>query len=138
MRILGLDVGERRIGVAICDPEEMMALPLTTLERREETLADIDEIVRREGVETVVVGLPLSLDGSLGRQAEQVQAFARALASQVAVPVEQWDERLSTVEAERTLRAAGFAPRAIKARRDAAAAAIILESYLDRRRGGRA
>lgn len=137
MRILGLDVGEKRIGVAICDPQERLALPLTFLERGgadAPTLAAIAELVRREGAEAIVVGLPLSLDGSLGPQAQRVAAFVEALARQVDVPVTPWDERLSSVEAERLLRATGHRRRALKGRRDAAAAALILQGYLDRRR----
>jgi len=136
MRILSLDVGERRIGVAICDPQERLALPLTLLERRNEeaTLAAIADLVVSRGAEAIVVGLPLSLDGSQGPQAQRVMAFVEALAQRVAVPVATWDERLSTVEAERLLREAGHRRRALKGRRDAAAAAIILQSYLDRRR----
>ncbi|MFQ5879803.1 MAG: Holliday junction resolvase RuvX [Dehalococcoidia bacterium] len=137
MRILGLDVGEKRIGVAICDPQERLALPLTTLHRNDDasTLAAIADIAGREGVEEVLVGLPRSLDGSLGHQARQVEAFAEALAQRMAIPITRWDERLSTAEAERRLRAAGYSHRALRERRDAAAAAIVLQSYLDRRRG---
>lgn len=137
MRILGLDVGERRIGVAICDAQERLALPLTTLQRRGDdfTLAEIADIVLKEGVEAIVVGLPLSLDGSLGPQAQEVAAFTQALAQHIAITVTPWDERFSTAEAERLLREAGHSHRAMRDRRDAAAAAIILQSYLDWRQG---
>lgn len=136
MRILGLDVGERRIGVAICDPQERFAFPLTLLERRDEetALAAIAELVEREAAEAVVVGLPLSLDGSHGPQARRVAAFTQALAQRLPLPVTPWDERLTTVEAERRLREAGHSRRGLKDRRDAVAAALMLQSYLDRRR----
>ncbi len=144
MRILALDVGERRIGVAAADEATRVALPVTVVERREPS-ADVEAIgrlLREQGAATVVVGLPISMNGSLGPQAEQVKAFAEELSSHIAVPIEYWDERLSTVEADRRLR--GIAPggrqtdrkkQADKGRRDALAAAIVLQAYLDHRAG---
>lgn len=138
-RILGLDVGERRIGVAISAPEGRLAVPLRVLERRGEA-ADaqaIADLARAEGAEALVVGYPLSLDGSAGPQARRVEAFARLLASASGLPLELWDERLSSVQAERP--PAGPARRRARGSRrrrppaDDLAAAIILQSYLDRR-----
>ena len=133
MRILGLDVGERRIGVAIADESVRVALPVTVVERREPP-ADLDAIARlvqEQGAEAVVIGLPISLNGSLGPQAQTVKAFGQELSARLALPIEYWDERLSSVEAGRRLASAGRRGPKAKARRDAAAAAIILQGYLD-------
>ena len=145
MRILSLDVGERRIGVAAADERARVALPITVVERRELS-ADLEAIARlvhEQGAATVVVGLPISMNGSLGPQAYQVKAFAEELSSRLSVPVEYWDERLSTVEAQRRLRSvaaggrrAGPKKQADKGRQDALAAAIVLQAYLDHRAGG--
>jgi putative Holliday junction resolvase len=133
MRILGLDVGERRIGVAVADESVRVALPVAVVERREPP-ADLDAIARlvqEQGAEAVVIGLPISLNGSLGPQAQTVKAFGQELSARLALPIEYWDERLSTVEAERRLADAGRRGPKAKAKRDAAAAAIVLQSYLD-------
>jgi len=133
MRTLALDVGGKRIGLAISDPEGRIALPVGALERRdlEADLAALAEMVRQQGAKRVVVGLPLSMDGSVGPQAREVLAFTEALAQRLEVPLEMWDERLTTVEAERRLRELGRRRRrAARARKDALAAAIILEDYL--------
>jgi len=151
-RVLALDVGERRIGLAISDPDGRVAVPLETLERRDEDadLHALADLVQREDVQVVVVGLPLSLDGSVGPQAERIQGFARRLAEAVARPLEMWDERLSTVAAERALAPPGASGRRERRRtgtgerrrpperrqgaRDALAATLILQAYLDSRR----
>jgi putative Holliday junction resolvase len=133
MRVLGLDVGERRIGVAVADEGLRVALPVAVLERREMP-ADLDAIARlvqEQRAEAVVIGLPISLNGSLGPQARAVEAFGQELAARLSLPIEYWDERLSSVEAQRRLASAGHRGRKAKARRDAAAAAIVLQSYLD-------
>ena len=111
----------------------MLASPLTIITRQNET-ADIEviiNIISQHRVERVVVGLPRSMDGSLGRQAERVKAFVQKLSSQIKVPVEFRDERLSTVSAKRLMQAAYAKKPRKKARDDAVAAAIILQSYLD-------
>ncbi len=145
MRFLGLDVGERRIGVAISDPNGQVAVPLRTLQVRSQEAAvrEIATLVAQEGVETVVVGLPLRLDGRVGEQAESVQEFVRLLLPAVSAPVTLWDERLSTVQAEQLLRRETRArPRGRRAHeknageKDALAAAIILQGYLDSRPAG--
>lgn len=130
MAILGLDVGEKRIGVALADGP--IAIPLTVIDSAGEE-ADLEQVValaREHGVERIVVGLPRSMDGTIGRQAERVLDFSRALSRHV--PVDTWDERLSTVAAERLLRDTGMKREKRKAQRDAMAAAIILQAYLDR------
>lgn len=132
MAILGLDVGEKRIGVALA--EELLAIPLTVINRAgdEADLEMIISLAEEHGVERIVVGLPRSMDGSMGRQVESVLAFSRALSQHTDVPIDTWDERLSTVAAERLLVDAGMKREKRKARRDAMAAAIILQGYLDR------
>jgi putative Holliday junction resolvase len=132
-RILGLDVGERRIGLAISTPEGRLAVPLRVLERQDEA-ADLEAIAalaRAEQVDTLVIGHPLSMDGTAGAQARRVEAFARALAKVAGLPFELWDERLSSVQAERSVRLAHGRRRVPS---DDVAAAIILQGYLDRRR----
>ncbi|MBI4200169.1 MAG: Holliday junction resolvase RuvX [Chloroflexi bacterium] len=133
MRVLGLDVGERRIGLALSDEGGILATPRGAMERRSpsEDVVAILEIARREGVGRIIVGLPASLSGGLGPQAERTLAFRRLLEEGSPVPVESWDERLSTVEAGRRLREAGVSPSREKGRRDAAAAAVVLQAYLD-------
>lgn len=119
--------------MALSDPQGWLASPLLVLERKggEADLKTIADLARRYEVVRIVVGLPRSMDGSLGEQAKRVQAFIEQLSGQVEVPVEAWDERLSTVAAERLLREAGWRGQSNKTRRDAAAAALILQGYLD-------
>jgi len=133
MRCLGLDIGDRRIGVALSDPEGILASPFAIIDRRDDSLdiKAITDIISQQQVGQVVVGLPRSLDGSLGRQAEKVQDFTQKLSEQVKIPVEYRDERLTTVMAERLKRAAGGKKTRQKARHDAQAAALILQGYLD-------
>ncbi len=135
-RVLGLDVGDRRIGLAISDRDGSLATPYNALGRRglERDIAAILKLVQEEEIGTIVVGEPLSLDGSVGPQAKRTLAFYEALRAASPVPVDTWDERFSTVEAERLLREAGVAPSRNRARLDAAAAAVILQGYLDAHR----
>ena len=140
MRILGLDVGEKRVGVALGDPTGLLATPLTTIERRGSP-SDADEILRiatEHNVGEIVVGMPLTLSGQVGTQAKKVAWFTRLLAERTALPVRTVDERFSSVQAEKLLRAAGIVPSRNKARVDSAAAAVILQSFLDSRRSGTA
>ena len=136
-RLLGLDVGARRIGVALSDPTGSLASPLTALDRhaKRRDMAAVLDLARQHGVEAIVVGLPVSLDGRLHAQGQLVQAFAHALTEVSPVPVETWDERFSTAEAEQMLREAGREPSRDRGRVDATAAAVILQRYLDARRG---
>jgi len=132
MAILGLDVGQKRIGVALA--QDLVAIPLTVIERAGEK-GDLEKVLalaREHGVKRIVVGLPRSLDGSIGQQAERTLAFTRELSQRTDIPVDTWDERLSTVAAERLLLDTGMKREKRKAHRDAMAAAIILQSYLDR------
>ncbi|MFC1961758.1 Holliday junction resolvase RuvX [Chloroflexota bacterium] len=129
---MALDVGEKRIGVAVSDPLSILASPLTTLERveTEQDITAILNVARQNQVAQIIVGLPLSLNGSIGRQAEKVQAFAEELRARSEVPVVLRDERFTTVTAKRLLREAGKKG----AGDDAAAAAIILQGYLEEAR----
>ena len=129
-------MGQRRIGLAICDPDGLLATPYSAVIRRklEEDVATIMALVEQEDVTLIVVGLPISLNGTMGPQAQETMVFCDALKAGSPVPVETWDERFSTVEAAGHLREAGFKPSRDRGRLDAAAAAVILQGYLDARR----
>ncbi len=132
-RSLGLDIGDKRIGVALSDPHGVLASPLTIIHRQDEA-ADFEAIVNiisQHQVGRIIVGLPRSMDGTLGKQAEKVKAFVDRLISHIKVPLEFRDERLSTVSARRLMREAGIKKRKVKVHDDDAAAAIILQGYLD-------
>ncbi len=133
MRSLGLDVGDKRIGVALSDPEGILASPFTIINRRGESLdiEAITDIISQKQVEQIIVGLPLSMDGSLSRQAEKVQDFVQRLSEHIEIPVEYRDERLTTVLAERLMQAVDNQKAGKKVRHDAQAAALILQGYLD-------
>lgn len=135
MRIMALDVGERRTGVALSDSLGWLASPLTVLKSssREAELAAVVELTQSHRVEQIVVGYPRSLDGSVGPQAQRVDKFVEQLRNRLpAMPVVLWDERLSTAQAERLIHETGR--RVQRERIDAAAAAVILQSYLDAQR----
>ena len=136
MRVLALDVGETRIGVALSDPTGMLATPLATISRQGKD-ADLGEVTRlavEHEVEEIVIGMPISLSGRMGPQAGRVSRFADDLADRTDLPIRSYDERYSSVEAERLIREAGSSPSRNKARIDAVAAAVILQAYLDSRR----
>ena len=151
-RLMALDVGEARIGVAVSDATGFLASPYTTLHvshNEAQTWAAIRRLIDETGAEGLVVGLPISLDGEIHAQARRVQAFAERLKAQIAIPLTFWDERFSTVEAERLLaersqaeqgrrqRASSSRQRKQSRRRrgqqevDALAATVILQEYLD-------
>jgi putative pre-16S rRNA nuclease len=139
MRYLALDVGERRIGIALSDETATLASGLDTLVRagsRKDAQA-IAELVRRHEPAAVVVGLPLNMDGTAGAQAEKVRAFVDGLKRRIAVPIVERDERLTTVAADEILRDAGVPRRARGALIDKVSAVVILQEFLDvRRRAG--
>jgi putative holliday junction resolvase len=135
-RVLGIDAGERRVGVALSDELHLLATPWGVLDRGNGLAPVLDaliEVARREGVTQMVVGLPLNADGSRGRQAKRAHDFARVAERVVGIPVQMWDERLSTREAEAIVRAQGRSTRRVRQRGelDAVAAAVILQDYLD-------
>ena len=136
MRALGIDLGTRRIGLAVSDPAARVAVPHGVVVRSGDPEADrarVAEVVTESGAEVVVVGLPVSLDGTDGPAAQAARAEAEALAAAVGVPVELHDERLTTVIASRALAAVGHRSRARRQRVDAEAAAVLLQSWLDSR-----
>lgn len=137
MRVLGIDYGERRIGLAVTDPTHTIASPLDTLTRRtgrRPPLSRLVEIAHDLEVEALVVGLPLDLQGRETSWCREVRAFGDALAKRLDLPVTYVDERLTSVQAQRAVRAVGLRrkERERKERVDAAAAALILQAWLDR------
>ncbi|MEE8391292.1 MAG: Holliday junction resolvase RuvX [Anaerolineae bacterium] len=142
MRVLGLDVGERRVGVAISDPTGTVVRPLQTLMRgsREQDVAAVTALVDEHDVELIVVGQPLSLDGTEGPQARRIARYAIVLAEHLSVPVLSWDERFTTVAAKEILSQGRGRKKKQRARDkgqvDAIAAAVILQSYLDSQNSG--
>ena len=132
-RVLGIDFGTKRIGVARSDPMGIIASPLLILESVGLT-ADVAAVARlgaAEEVEAYVIGVPIRLDGILGKIADRGEQFAQKLEAAVQVPVHRWDERWTTIIAERALRESNLSRQARKERRDAVAAAVILQSWLD-------
>lgn len=130
---MGIDFGERRIGLAISDPDGKVAIPLTTLARTSDRAAirEIAQIARREEVERLVLGEPVGLDGQRGPNAERVRRFGERLAEASGLPVRLVNESLTSVEAQERLREAGIDPRREPARIDAVAAQILLQEALD-------
>jgi putative pre-16S rRNA nuclease len=133
MRILALDPGSKRIGVAVSDELKMIAQPLEFIsaEPFAEFLSRLKELIREKEVELVLIGLPRNMDGSYGPAALKARDFAAALREAVTVPVQTWDERLTSAQAQRFLIQAGVRRRERKTKVDQTAAAILLQSYLD-------
>jgi putative pre-16S rRNA nuclease len=138
MRVIGIDLGDRRIGVAVSDSTGTLARPLKTLERGSSdqaavalVRATIDELAQEDEVACIVFGLPTRLDGTDNRQTPKVRRFVQQLAAEVDIPVVMQDERLSSHEAEERLAVTEKDWRRRKAQLDAAAAAVILQDYLD-------
>ena len=135
MRYMGLDVGDKTIGVAMSDEIGLTANPVTVISRTGSLKREIGEIrrlVEENGIGRIVVGMPFMLDGSVGIQAEKVQAFVEYLRRRINVPVVTWDERLTTAEVERVLIASDQSREKRKKVIDKMAAAVILRSYMDR------
>lgn len=132
-RILGLDVGDARIGVALSDPLGLTAQRLTVIERTApaQDVEVVQALVTQHGVQAVVIGLPLTMRGERGPQARKVAAFSEALRHRLAMPVELIDERLTTVQGSRALQETGTRGRKRKAVIDQVAAQLILQQYLD-------
>ncbi|MDQ6711559.1 MAG: Holliday junction resolvase RuvX [Candidatus Dormibacteraeota bacterium] len=135
MRILAIDPGTRRLGLALSDPSGTVALPLRVLTRRSqpEDLKELAGIVKDQGVELVLVGLPRMMDGSIDVAARNAQAFGAEVGKAVGVPVEFWDERLTTVAAERFLIEQGKRRAQRRLDVDRVAATLLLQGYLDYR-----
>jgi putative Holliday junction resolvase len=135
MRILALDHGAKRIGVALSDPTGTLARPLPFLPAKGDAklAREVAALAAKEQAELILLGLPRHMNGSLGETAALVQAFAAALGQATKIPVRLVDERLSTVQAARQLQEAGRDARAQKSRIDSEAAAVLLQGYLDAR-----
>ena len=141
MRIMALDVGDRRIGVALSDPTGLLATPLTAVDRLDARPTEFDEIIslaQENDVEAIIVGMPVTLAGRLGYQARQVRDFISELSDRTGLPIETVDERYSTVQAQRMLNESERRPskdrNQDRGHLDASAAAVFLQSYLDFRR----
>jgi len=135
-RLLGLDVGSKTIGLALSDATRAVATPLTTIRRTKfaKDVGELMEIIETHDVFALVIGLPLNMDGSEGPRAQSVRAFARNLGSHMDLPLVFWDERLSTVAAERALLEADASRKRRSEVIDKMAAAFILQGALDRLR----
>ena len=134
MRIMGLDFGDKRIGVAVSDPTGLIAQGLEVLERGKSLKADllrVRDLAEKNEVETIVIGLPRNMDGSLGPQAEKVRMFGQKLAGLLDLPVKYWDERLTTMAAEKLLIQADVSRARRRKVIDKMAASLILQGYLD-------
>jgi putative Holliday junction resolvase len=137
MRIVGIDFGERRIGVAAADDRTRLAIPLTTAEVRGDPVDELVRIAKEQRAEEIVFGLPLSLTGAEGPQAQHIREVVAALSDRISIPIRLHDERLTSVQADRmsppkkkgVSRAKAGSPG-----RDAVAAAILLQAYLDSQR----
>jgi len=136
-RILGIDFGTRRIGIAVSDPLGIIARGLTVVRNSPQAVTEIARLAAEYDVEKVVLGLPLTLKGQKGEKAAEVEAFAEALRKVLRVDVVFWDERFSSYTAHETLRTMGVRKKArqSKERIDEMASALILQGYLDRTRG---
>ena len=136
MRILALDVGDKRIGLAFCDPMGIVATPHSVYQRsgQAKDISGILSIAKREQAGAILVGMPISLDDTLGEQAQRVQRFVEALRRATTLPVMTGDERFSSFEADRWMREHGIPARRHKELRDAVAAMVLLQSCLDTRR----
>jgi putative Holliday junction resolvase len=132
-RLLGVDYGSVRVGLAVSDADQRIASPLATYQRRdpEHDASWFRALVAEEQIGQIVIGLPVHLDGREGHKAAEARAFGRWLGDVSGLPVVFWDERFTTVEAEGFLLSAGLTNKRRKARRDRVAAQILLQSYLD-------
>ncbi len=133
MRILALDVGEKNIGLAISDELGLIAQGLPTLrhQTKDEDISAIANILKVHHITEVVVGIPINLDGSLGKKAQEVAVFLEDLKKKITLPIKVWDERFTSVQAEKVLLEAGLSRKKRKRKIDQLAARLILQNYLD-------
>ena len=136
MRTLGIDYGRKRLGLALSDEDGILASPLSVYQRRDidRDLAFLADLVVEKGVRRIILGLPRNMDGSLGEMAQEVLAFVAVLKEKTDLPVDTFDERLTSAEAERVLIQADLSRRRRKNLRDSLAAVLILQGYLESRK----
>jgi len=131
-RILGLDYGERRIGIALSDPLQIIAKPLTVIDRKKtDYISELSKIIVENEIISIVVGLPLTLKGKESKQTKTVLSFIDELQSKLTIPILQIDERLSSIAAEKSLQMQNIKTGYEKGKVDETAAAIFLQEYLD-------
>ena len=132
MMLLGIDYGRKRIGVAVCGPLKI-ATPTATVAYKsdKQMLEELQHLVTDHEVETIVLGLPLNMDNSQGEMVREVKKFATLLRRNLQIPVELWDERLTTYQAENSLRQIGLSRKKRQKNRDQVAACLLLQSYVD-------
>ena len=131
MKYLAIDYGSRRTGLAVCDPSQTICSPLAVLDSTRDLIAQITEFIKTENAEAVVIGLPLNMDDSEGSQAKSVRQFAEKLKAAIDIQIHFQDERLTSFAADEKLDMTDLSPAQKKQRRDAVAAADILQSFLD-------
>jgi len=136
MRLMSLDIGDKRIGVALSDPDKTLARSLRVVSRRSRAadMAIIGSLVEEHEVERIIIGHPLRLNGRAGEQATRIEAYAAELATALGIPVVLWDESYSTQRAREAMIEAGRRRKERKERLDAVAAAVILQDYIDHER----
>ena len=131
MKFLAIDYGSRRTGLAVCDPSQTICSPLAVLDSTRDLIAQIAEFIKTENAEAVVIGLPLNMDDSEGSQAKSVRQFAEKLKAAIDIQIHFQDERLTSFAADEKLDMTDLSPAQKKQRRDAVAAADILQTFLD-------
>ena len=133
MRYLAIDYGNRRTGLAVCDPSETIASPLTVYETNKNLIQKIQELIEKENIKSIVLGLPLNMDNTKGPQARRTIGFSKELQAQIEIPIHFQDERLSSYTAREKMAEAELTKKKKKKRLDAVAAAQILEAFLDKK-----
>lgn len=132
-RLIGLDIGSKRIGIAVCDEGQIVSSPWGMVEQTSRAITDIGRIVVEVGAIGIIAGLPTGMSGREGMQAAETRQFAEAVGTELDLPLDYWDERLTSSQAERMLIDAGMRRKNRRERIDALAASLMLQSYLDSR-----
>ena len=132
-RILGIDYGTKRVGLALSDPLGVIAQPLTVLEPQSipDLLAEIRHLVEQHSIKTIVIGIPIRANGTERGFSQKVREFGEVLASDLDIEVVYWDERFSTQQAERAMREARLTSREMRGKTDSVSASLVLQTYLD-------
>jgi putative Holliday junction resolvase len=133
MRYLAIDYGNRRTGLAVCDPSETIASPLTVYETNKNLIPKIKELIEKENIKSIILGLPLNMDNTKGPQANRTIGFSKELQAQIDIPLHFQDERLSSFTAREKMAEAELTKKKKKKRLDAVAAAQILEAFLEKK-----